>query len=342
MSAGRAGGASVLLVQLGRIGDFILATPMLRALAALRPAPKVTVLASPAAARLARGHPLAAEVLRYDKNPARLAALLAALRRRRFDWWLDPKDHFSREGAFLARWGRAGAKVGFLPAGARGPFDHALPSAEENAALHATARNLRALAPLGLDPAGLDPRPALFPLEEEERAFAAFLGGSDATGPGYVLAHLSARREIRHWPGTAWEELLRAVAADGHPILITADPLEAAHAAGLAGVTPGARHYPTRSIRALLPAVRRARLVVSPDTSVVHVASAFDRPLLGLYSNIPWNTRKFAPLSTLARVVVPPAEQGLLHEIEPAAAVAAYRELVQELPDRPAFTSPGS
>lgn len=319
--------SSVLLVQLGRIGDFVLATPMLRALANARPAWRVTVLASPAAAVLAQAHPLVGETLLYRKSPARLAALLGTLRRRRFDWWVDPKDHPSREGRFLARWGRATSKAGYEPPPGNAVYDQTIPSAEDNRDLHVTARNLRALLPLGI--ASADPRPALFTREEDEERFARFI---DNRADPYVLVHISARREIRTWPGTAWEELMRAIAAGGRQLLVTSDPLDAIHADGLAGAVPGARHYPTPAILQLLPAVRRAHLVISPDTSVVHLAAAFDRPLLGLYSNIPWNTRKFAPLSTVSRVVMPPHEEGLLHEIEPAAVVEAYRALEAGFP----------
>lgn len=322
---------TVLLVQLGRIGDFILATCVLRALAGARPPFRVSVLASAAAASLVRDHPLVADVIRFDKNPARLAVLLARLRGRRFDWWLDPKDHRSREGLLLARCARATSKVGFAPPGTDGVFHHRIPSAEANAALHVASRNLHVLAPMGFDVGRLDPRPELFSRDGDERAFERFLSESAMRAGEYALVHLSARHKVRHWPPAAWEELLRAMTGDGLRVVITADPAESGLAAGLAGMMSGTRHYPTSSILALLPAVRHARLVVSPDTSVVHIASAFDRPLLGLYSNIPWNTRKFAPLSTHSRVVTPAAEEGLLHEIEPKAVVTAYRDLVTEL-----------
>jgi ADP-heptose:LPS heptosyltransferase len=46
-------------------------------------------------------------------------------------------------------------------------------------------------------------------------------------------------------------------------------------------------------------------LVVTLDTSVVHIASAFDVPQIALFPDVEWNLKKFRPLSSLSVVVQP-------------------------------------
>lgn len=49
--------------------------------------------------------------------------------------------------------------------------------------------------------------------------------------------------------------------------------------------------------------IKRANLVISPDTSVIHIASAYDRPTLGLYITSFENNVKWRPLSTKCKVI---------------------------------------
>jgi ADP-heptose:LPS heptosyltransferase len=58
---------------------------------------------------------------------------------------------------------------------------------------------------------------------------------------------------------------------------------------------------------ALAPLVN---VVVTPDTSMVHIASAFNIPQIALFPSVEWNLRKFRPLSDSSIVIQPkPGEQ---------------------------------
>jgi len=43
--------------------------------------------------------------------------------------------------------------------------------------------------------------------------------------------------------------------------------------------------------------ITRASLLISPDTSAVHIASAYDVPVIGLYPDVKWNMLLFSPIS---------------------------------------------
>ncbi len=316
----------ILIVQLGRLGDFILATAMLRALKTAYPHCQIHVLASRHNAALAGAHPLVDRVYLYSKKIFPTLRLVAALKRERYDYWIDPKDHYSREGSFFARRANAKCKIGFNRAGHAQVFDVGLPSHEAQHT-HVALRNMHALRSLGLEHS--DPRPCLFVAPEAENRLAQFLQTHHIRN--YLCVNLSAGNAIRYWPQTQWLAFLQTLARADRQFLLTTDAKDAGLAEAIRAQVATAHYFPTPTFMELLALVQHADLVISPDTSVVHAAAAFDRPLLGLYSNHEWNYKKFYPLSAHCRVVMPPEPGATIKDIELQAMLSSFEELTQEV-----------
>ena len=87
----------------------------------------------------------------------------------------------------------------------------------------------------------------------------------------------------------------------------------------------------TPTIRHAIAALAGAAIVVTPDTSVVHIAAAFDTPIVALYPNVEWNLKKFRPLSTRAEVVQPDDAQAFA-DIPAARVIAALRRVAAGAP----------
>ncbi len=316
----------ILIVQLGRLGDFILATPMFRALRQAYPQCRIHVLASRHNAALARLQPEVEHVHLHSKKVLATLKLLVRLKRAHYDVWIDPKDHFSREGSFFARWAGAERKVGFNQTGGRKFFDVSLPSqAEEHT--HVVWRNLQALSALGVE--ANDPRPSLHVTSAAQDQLSQFLRAQGCAQ--YYCVNLSAGNAIRYWPLEQWATFLRTIKTETRAFVLTAAAHDAHLAETLAQQVPHAYYFPTRQLSALLAVVQRAELVVSPDTSIIHMAAAFDRPVLGLYSNHDWNYKKFYPLSTHCRIVLPSAPGGLIRDITCESALEKFQELLTEM-----------
>lgn len=92
-------------------------------------------------------------------------------------------------------------------------------------------------------------------------------------------------------------------------ILISAMPTEQAWAEELH------RTHPTRTtllattndVLDFCAVVSRVAYVVTPDTSVVHIAQAYEKPMVALYSGIYYCT-EWAPVHPLATAVVSPID----------------------------------
>ena len=138
----------ILVVQIGKIGDMILTTPLFKALHQNMPGAHIHVLASRRGAPVVKGNPHLNAIVVYRKDPLRLFFLFIRIRCMRYDFLIDPKDHYSTESALLAQITRANVKVGFNKPGGN-VFSHPLPTQEENFALHAAERNLLPMKSLG-------------------------------------------------------------------------------------------------------------------------------------------------------------------------------------------------
>jgi ADP-heptose:LPS heptosyltransferase len=60
----------------------------------------------------------------------------------------------------------------------------------------------------------------------------------------------------------------------------------------------------TENIIETAEVIRKSDLVISPDTSVIHICSAFNIPVIGIYPDVKWNLEKFYPMSVFREVIV--------------------------------------
>jgi ADP-heptose:LPS heptosyltransferase len=108
--------------------------------------------------------------------------------------------------------------------------------------------------------------------------------------PGAVLVHPGAAQLSRRWPVQRWGRVAAALAADGHDVRVTGGPGERALAeevARSAGLGPQAVLAGRTDLLALSALVAAARLLVSPDTGVAHLATAFGTPSVVLFGPTP-------------------------------------------------------
>ena len=180
-------GPTALVIQTAFLGDVVLTTPLLSALAA-RHGP-VDVVTTPAAAALLQHHPAVAEVVGYDKHGAArglrgLARLGSQLRSRGYHRVYLP--HRSLRSAVLALWSGAPERIGFADSAAAFAYTTRVPRSRQG---HEVER-LLALA----GPAPGAEHPVSIGLSQEDHAAAeAWLGEHRVISPFIALA-----------PGSVW------------------------------------------------------------------------------------------------------------------------------------------
>ena len=318
----------ILILQLGRIGDMILATPIFRAIKEKYPEAEIHALAGRHNYPVIMDNPRIARIRIHDKSPAVIASRLISLRSERYDFLIDPKDHYSKESMILARIARAGLKIGFNPPG-KSIFGYSIPSDQENFELHFIERLFHALKPLGIAPPEKIPLPELFLNPGSELYVGQFLAGIGAQSP--VVINISASSRAKMWQAGNWISFINSIGPLQDKIIISFAPAEREDAEAIADKCKAAVLFHSRSVNDVFSLVSRCRMLLSPDTAVVHIAAAFDRPLLGLYSGLDNFYKKFRPLSSVQSVVRAAAGDPGIASIEPGAVLEAFRDLIKKI-----------
>jgi ADP-heptose:LPS heptosyltransferase len=114
-----------------------------------------------------------------------------------------------------------------------------------------------------------------------------------------------AERNISRAPAAALLRGLRALAPAAALCLVCTDQSESAAVAVLDACGGFGQVVNCEGkLNRLFHLCQRADLVISPDTALVHVASAFDRPVIGIYQNDGVKSAQWGPRSRRAALVL--------------------------------------
>ena len=265
--------SATLVIQTAFLGDVVLSTPLLAALAD-RHGP-VDVLVTPAAAGLLEGHPAVRAVIRYDKRgrdagPAGLWRLAAGLRTRGYARAYLP--HRSWRSAAIALLARVPERTGFADSPAAITYTtrvRRLPTGHEVERLLALAgRSTRAAAPVSLA------------LRPDDAAAADRWLQAHGIAPGFIAIAPGSIWGTKRWP---YYPAL-AAALDG-PLVVVGGSDDAALASEVVGAAPGRAWSAAGalSLRASAALIQRARVLVTNDSAPLHLATAVGTPVVALF-----------------------------------------------------------
>jgi ADP-heptose:LPS heptosyltransferase len=318
----------ILLVLLGKIGDVVLASGLVRELRAARPDARIDAVVRPETASLVSRcphldaaipfrAPAGGRFWRLARHRAALALAVSRLLPARYDLALCPRyDADLDHGAFVAYLSGAPRRAGWTevstPARAawnRGEDVLFTDRMAVPGTLHEAARNLIFLGGLGFPVRRPDLEVWTTPEDEEAAAEVA------PAGAEFALLAPGAGEPKRRWPLDRFAELGRRLLAErGGEILVTGDPGEREAAAALArSIGRGARSVAgLLDLPALAALAGRARVVVAADSGPLHLAAAAGAPVVGISCHPadgdpdhPNSPLRFGPLGELCAVVRP-------------------------------------
>ncbi|HET7822190.1 MAG TPA: glycosyltransferase family 9 protein [Nocardioidaceae bacterium] len=103
----------------------------------------------------------------------------------------------------------------------------------------------------------------------------------------HVVVHPGAASASRRWPAGRWAAVAAVLAADGHPVVVTGTRAEAALCAEVAAAAPSIEDACGRhDLPGLGHLVGTAALVLSGDTGVAHVATAYGTPSVTIFGPV--------------------------------------------------------
>ncbi len=300
----------VLFIRYERIGDMIMATSLIRNIAAAVPGRKVDVLATPTTAPVLEGNPYVGNVLMLQRNSFRsYGDIMRRLRRERYTVMVDGRINnppIFTSTPLLMYAGRARFRVGAH--GDHKPRIYNVRVQEWNRVDHYMEGSKRLAVPFGVNPSSVDWQPEIF-LTDDERARAEarwteasmLLGSIDGSIGGNattkrLLVNLSASEPKRRWPDGKFIATLQAARARAPkmPMILIGLPAEWESVYKVATAVT-ALPVQTPQLRDAFALVGTSDMVFTPDTSISHAASAFRKPSLVLLKRehkpyAPWNT----------------------------------------------------
>ena len=284
---------SVLVVVTRRIGDVLLATPLVRSLRRAWRDSRMDVLVFRGTEGVLSGNPDIDAVLTVPDRPGTLAHLrFHAGIARRYDLAVSL---LTGDRPTLYAWAAGRMRAGPLADEKQAWWKRRLLDVTvpfDDLDTHVVRTNLSLAAALAVTPVA---DVVVAWTGDEDRQVDA-LRGADARAP-YAVLHPTAKFNYKMWRPDGWRELARHLARRGLVVYVSGspDPREAVYARAVAlGQEDRVRDLSGRlTLGALARLLSGASIYVGPDTVVTHMAAALGIPTVSLFG--PSNPVRWGP-----------------------------------------------
>ena len=315
----------IAIVQLGRIGDLILATAAINLIKNKHPNAEIDFIVSKSNAKIIENNPNISRIVVFDKNPIKLIPFIFKLKIKLYDYYVDIKDHYSTESKIIAGLSNAIIKVGFN--GKKKVFDIPIRSDKENINLHFLERIDNIFSFLEVEPLGKSNRPNLFISNASREYIKNYL--SENKIEKYILINISASNNDKMWLEKKWIEFIDFVKMQTNSTIIIISDTKHFKSAENIAIRTNILHFPPTTLLNISALIRTSDLLISPDTSLIHIASTFDIPVISLTNNVDWSINKFAPLSPISEIILPESDKIFVPFISVEQVKTAYLRVVQ-------------
>lgn len=261
-----------LIIRFSSIGDIVLTTPVVRCLKKQVLTAEVHYLTKQSFRSLVDSNPYVDKVhcLQDDFD-----AMIETLRAEDFDYVIDlhhnlrtlkvkralGKKAFSFNKLNIEKWLLTNFKVNRMPG------------------VHIVDRYLATLASFGVrnDGAGLD-----YFIPEADKVKESDIPASHHAG--YIGVVVGAALNTKKYPLEKWQALCASIR---HPIILLGGKEDAEQGAIIAQADPAKIYNACGkfNLHESADLVRRAKLIITNDTGLMHIASAFNKPIVSLWGN---------------------------------------------------------
>ena len=280
----------VLFLRPEKIGDMIISLPVFDGLSQRFPHIKIAILGSPTNYGIIKDDPRFDEIYLYTKNVPRDIRTLMAMRRGNYDCVVDMIGNDSVTALFLSQMCAPGKpRIGVGKVKFREYYDFNYDHRLGNTG-HIIENTLKILNAFDIDSDKISGYAEPYIKEEADARARAFFeqingGNREALKIGY---NLSAGSVTRVWAQEKSIELLRKISShtDGGKIILFTIPSERKRALVLKEkLGDGVELVPDKlNLIEAAAVIRYLDLLISPDTSLVHIARSMKVPVVGLYS----------------------------------------------------------
>lgn len=319
-----------LFVRQDRIGDVLVSTPLLHALKARYPLATIDFLLSTNNHFVLQNEPLVRKRWVYEKTFLSALTILRELRREQYDFVIDLMDNPSATSTIFCALAGGRWNVGLSKQNAYS-YDIVVPllSRKEK---HIVDRLAMLLTVFRINPEELTLNIRYSVMEESKSAADRTFAQKGLDNRSVIGINISPGSGTRFWSTRNYQELIRWLRSEypHRPILLLYQPSDRVVAEAIARPFPDLYVSPeTRTFDHFAALVQRLWLLITPDTSAVHLAAAFSVPAVVLFVQSDKELRVWEPYGTLSRSVITDVDD--LQTIPVAEVTGAVKSLVDTM-----------
>ncbi len=302
--------AKVLFIRPEKLGDTIISFPVFDGLKKHYPHIEISLLASLKNRAIVESDPRFKHIFIYSKNIFKDVGQLRRIRKEGFDCVIDMVCDDSVTSLFLTQFCAPGKpRVGVGKTKFREYYDFNY-DPQWGKQGHIIDNTLRLLEAFGIDSREISGYATPFIDSKSESAGKEFVRSvyGDDRRIFRIGYNLSAGNESRYWPAKKTSELLKRIVGHEIPnrviLITTPDELDKGrHLAEELGSSAVALPRGLNIIE-ISAIIKHLDLLISPDTSLVHIARSFGVPVIGLYTNHRRNFLHWHPYGQSEGVVI--------------------------------------
>ena len=314
----------ILLLRHDRIGDILISTPFLKELRKIMGNKEIDILLSFKNKTASRAvEYLTDNILILDNKLFPFLKLIRMIRNERYDLVIDLLDNPSTTSNLILKYSGAKIKLGFDKANANN-YNYVVPLPDKGK-VHIAKRLFSLLLPFGYDK-NPDNIHLDFPLKKTEKSEAAKLLGEKKCDLRLGI-NLSGSNDSKYWGDDKYIKFIKNFKSNYDvDVVLFALPKHSIKAEYIASQS-GARTAPPNSdFNVFAAMLNECDLILTPDTSAVHLASAFNKPVVTLFvSPDPSVLMPWFPLNANSKSLV---AKNNLAEIKVADVMLAFDELI--------------
>lgn len=265
---------SILLIRPDRIGDAIISTPIIQLLRKRFPQATIGLLLGAKNAAVAE---LIPEINRTYVLPVSVVGawnVVRAIRRDRYDVVINLTVKDSASAAAIAGLSKGKCKIGFAGQSAA-IYDFTILQPTEP--LHIVRETSLLLSPFGISPIGQQPT------RDSERLRIQL--GQEHYASRMVVLNISGSEPAKYWGTEHFITLCDMLQQRGIEVSIACKPEDEELAKQIVAGSNGKFIPSTRSFVQFATHLAEAALIVTPDTSIVHLSAALGKPTVVLAAN---------------------------------------------------------
>ncbi len=322
----------ILILRNDKVGDMIVSTPLLRELKNSYPEMRIDVAASSINADVVKECPHVGKIIIWDKKSTlNVIRAIWAIRREQYDVIFSTSNIFSFPYLMRIKLLQAKYLIGFniekygTNTKHLGMYDYTVDCVRDR---HILENYFSAFAHFKLK--AIDYRYELFGVEAQAAKSKAFFMKLKKTYKGFVCFNYQGSSVAR----TIGKEDARRLCAeiadkyDDYALIVIYPPGASAQAAAVVKAIDRKNvllAFGTDNILELASLIKECDVVISPDTAVIHVASVYNKKILGFYINTD-NYKWFYPRCDHFKIMLSKKEQ--LRDIDTEATLKAFDELM--------------